>query len=250
MRRKGCQANLTRYWYNHLAYKPRSARTSTVQSAGMLGLSKANRRSQCPRHCPFFVAGSTHQATGIAQPRYITLTTSTVNTCLNVVASRAKASLFSSAPHHDNTQPNKPPKQFSTFTLRRFAPRLAAPSYVNSLSCCRTLFSWRPSSMPMKTAMLVSPHDSVSTIPKLYKANTRASLWLKLGSFLDTISVHSHNSSWRCGISPSRFDMSANLSYRWLYAASLKYLPLKADPLSANGEGEPKDESYTYCQTD
>src|SRR5581483_4299959 len=69
MRRNGCQSTATIASYSQEAYNPRSASTSTHQSAGTLPRNCWNRRAQGGRQAPFSVAPTTVQATGRAQPR-------------------------------------------------------------------------------------------------------------------------------------------------------------------------------------
>ena len=66
------------------------------------------------------LAGKTVHATGIAQPRYTTLTTNTTKRCPNVVASTANASCVPS--HQLSTHANNGAKQLSTSPLPRPAP--------------------------------------------------------------------------------------------------------------------------------
>ena len=111
---------------NHFAYKPRSARTTTVQGVGTARRTCRNKRNQGGCHAAFFSLGKTCQATGIAQPRETTLTTNTVQRCPKLVASSAKANGVPS--HRAKTQPNKSAKQVSTASSCRWVPRLASAS--------------------------------------------------------------------------------------------------------------------------
>src|SRR5229473_306429 len=91
IRMKGCQPNETILAYSQGAYKPRSLITITVQCSGTLPANFSSSFSQCGSQAPFCSAPTTFHATGMAQPRYTTLITSTVKRFFNVVASKARA---------------------------------------------------------------------------------------------------------------------------------------------------------------
>src|SRR5205085_11328150 len=92
IRMNGCQPNDTILAYNQGAYKPRSRVTITVQCSGTLPANFVSSFIQWGSQAPFSRAPTTFHATGMAQPRYTRLPTSTVKRFFNVVASKAKAS--------------------------------------------------------------------------------------------------------------------------------------------------------------
>src|SRR5258708_12997663 len=103
----GCQPNDTILAYNQGAYKPRSLITITVQCDGTLPANFVSSFIQCGSQAPFCSAPTIFHATGMAQPRYTTLITSTVKRFFNVVASTPQPSRGASPPP---TQPTHCPK--------------------------------------------------------------------------------------------------------------------------------------------
>src|SRR5713226_4273669 len=77
IRMNGCQQSSTILPYSQGAYKPRSLITITVQCSGTLPANFGSLFIQCGSHAPFCSAPTTFHATGMAQPRYTTLITST-----------------------------------------------------------------------------------------------------------------------------------------------------------------------------
>ncbi len=69
IRKKGCHLHFRIASQSHFAYKPRSAKTMTTQSCGISSSNWENKSSQGSFHDLFSMAGSTRQATGMAQPR-------------------------------------------------------------------------------------------------------------------------------------------------------------------------------------
>src|SRR2546423_15663290 len=69
MRKNGCHFRPTICSYNHLAYKPRSANTITIQSGGTALAKWVKRSFQYGSHEPGSLLRTIFQATGIAQPR-------------------------------------------------------------------------------------------------------------------------------------------------------------------------------------
>src|SRR6266852_4070671 len=92
IRMNGCHPSDTILAYNQGAYKPRSLITITVQCSGTRSVNFVSNFIQCGSQAPFCPAPTTFQATGMAQPRYTTLITSTVKRFESVVASKASAS--------------------------------------------------------------------------------------------------------------------------------------------------------------
>src|SRR5947209_13557547 len=121
----GCQPSDTILAYSQGAYKPRSLITITVQCSGTLSANFVSSFIQWGSQAPFCSAPTTFQATGIAQPRYTTLITSTVKRFFKVVASKASASRGSSAGHHARIHCSNGPKQVLTSSSRRFLPFLS-----------------------------------------------------------------------------------------------------------------------------
>src|SRR3712207_4306409 len=101
------------------AYKPRSASTITVQSAGMAPASAAKRAIQWGRHAPARVASTTFQATGMAQPRTTTLIDRIVKRWPRVEASMARAIWGQAGSHQATTQRRSGAKQVVTSKVRR-----------------------------------------------------------------------------------------------------------------------------------
>lgn len=69
MRTNGCPPSRVIRRNSHGAYKPRAASTIPVQPWGLAGRSRRRRRRQARRQACVVLAGSTTQATGMAQPR-------------------------------------------------------------------------------------------------------------------------------------------------------------------------------------
>src|SRR6266851_2190500 len=87
MRKNGCQPQATMASQSHRAYNPRSASTITSHSGGTAFPNSLSSPSQYGRHDPSWCAGSTFQATGIAQPLRTTLTAKMVHRLPSDVAS-------------------------------------------------------------------------------------------------------------------------------------------------------------------
>jgi len=141
------------------------------------------------------VAAKTVQATGMAQPRYTTLSAKTVKRVPNVVASRARANCVPS--HWSTTQANSGTKQGSTASARRVVPRLAVASEQTSRNCWRTAGSLRPSHVARKALTAVNAQERASTIPRLHRAKTVACGLLKWGKWVWMIMVHAVTRGWQ-----------------------------------------------------
>src|SRR5918911_4708716 len=109
---------------NHLAYKPRSASTITVQSGGILPARQLKSACQCGRHAPARVASTTCQATGMAQPRTTTLILRIVKRWPRVEASMASAMRGQVGSQQATTQRSSAAKQEVRSSVRRLSPRL------------------------------------------------------------------------------------------------------------------------------
>jgi hypothetical protein len=83
---------------NHLAYKPRSARTITVQVGGTRPRTVFNKASHSGFHGWLRPANRTFHRIGTAQPRYTTLMTNRTKRWPRVVASKATASCVPDQP--------------------------------------------------------------------------------------------------------------------------------------------------------
>ncbi len=149
LRKNGCQPNRTRRWNNQRAYKPRSARTITVQPGGTAGRHCRSIRNHSGRHACFFPASSTTQATGMAQPRESTLMANTTKRSPQVVASRASAScvpVHQLSPHaskgHNRPQRAPPGASFPVWPGPRSTTRAgaAAPWCLSPVSSIGTDF--------------------------------------------------------------------------------------------------------------
>src|SRR6266496_6863327 len=125
IRRYGCQPSVWMVWNSHLAYKPRSAATMTVQSVGTLARRSPKSASQCGRHAPGRLASTICQAIGMAQPHTTTLMVRIVKRWPRVEASIANANWRHAGGDQATTQRSNAGKQLRTSKLRRLWPRLA-----------------------------------------------------------------------------------------------------------------------------
>src|SRR5215470_20303478 len=183
------------------AYKPRSASTITVQSAGTLPWRWRKRASQCGRQAPGLVASTMRQATGMAQPRTTTLIERIVKRCPSVEASMARARWQQVGSIQVTTQHRSGAKQPLTSRRRRLRPRLAPllceASRYQSRSCSRIVRSELPKTEAKVTATVVSPQLWASTIPKLHRTKTATWGVLRCGKYVDTVCCHCNNPAGR-----------------------------------------------------
>src|SRR5882724_4336855 len=152
-------------------------------------------RNHSRRQACLAVAGRTVQATGMAQPRYTTLSAKTVKRAPKVVASRARANCVPS--HWPTTQANSGSKQGSTTSAQRAVPRLAVASEHNARNCWRTVGSLRPSHVARNALTAVHAQERASTIPRLHSAKTVACGLVKGGKCVWIMVVHSVTRGWQ-----------------------------------------------------
>src|SRR5215831_20582283 len=183
------------------ADKPRSASTSTVQSAGTLPCKAPKRASQWGRQAPARVASTTRQATGMAQPRTTTLIERIVKRCPSVEASMARARWRQVGSVQATTQQSRGAKHRTTSRLRRLRPRLAPllslASRYQSRSCSRRVISEQPNTEAKVTATVVRPQAWARTMPKLHRTRTVNWGWLRWGKYVDTVCCHCNNPDGR-----------------------------------------------------
>src|SRR5215212_5724737 len=122
MRSRGCQPCAVMVVKSHLAYKPRSAVTTTFQSEGMAPSSAEKSAIQCGRQAPARVAWTIFQATGMAQPRITTQIERMVKRWPRVEASRARAICLQEGSCQATTQRSRGAKQEVTSSERRLRP--------------------------------------------------------------------------------------------------------------------------------
>src|SRR5712691_5121060 len=195
MRKNGCHPSRMMRRNSQRASKPRSASTMTVHARGTARRTWRSMRNHSRRQACLAVAGRTVQATGMAQPRYTTLSAKTVKRVPKVVASRAKANGVPS--HWATTQASQGTKQGSTGSAQRAVPRLAVASEQNSRNCWRTVGSLRCSQVAKNALTAVNAQERASTIPRLQRAKTVACGLLKWGKCAWMVSVHSVTRGWQ-----------------------------------------------------
>src|SRR5215470_1624372 len=178
--------------YSHLAYRPRSVSTITIQRPGNWWRNCLSRSSHSGFQACLALAGRIFQATGTAQPRYRTLSASVVKRCPKVVASKAMANWRPGQPVR--TQRSRGAKQARTSSCWRCVPALAAASQYQSRRRCLTVSNFCPNRSASWTATVVTEHEWASTMPKLNQARPRT--WAKDRCGKALVRVASQEYSW------------------------------------------------------
>src|SRR6266566_1709358 len=195
IRKNGCHPQSMITWNNQRAYSPRSAITSTCQSAGMLPSRCVSKPSQCGRHKPFSCPPKTFHAPGIAHLHTTTLMDKIVQSSPNVVASKTSTSCRFPFPHRRTIHCNKGAKHEVTSSSRRFFPLLCFASRYHSRKRWNTVCSCCSSTRASRALICVIPATPESAIPALQSTRPHICGLLKWPKAVDTSWDHCDNRS-------------------------------------------------------